>query len=176
MTLLSIGLGMFMMVIGNFNSLIILGSILLLLVLTFWMVGSVRLHETLYGLQDKYRFANRKKQELKHFKQAQQHFRSVRTCDQWWQAICNAGQRLDLSWISLKTEDKDGNISTKIWRTENALPDLSKVVNMTIQLDGNGSDKKHEFELGVSVNSSYESAGHRVMLFSRLLYEYEVVN
>jgi hypothetical protein len=175
MTLLSAGLGMFMMVTRNIESLIIFGCILLLLVLAFRMVGSVRLHETISGLQDKYRFANRKKLELMHFEQAQLYFRSARTYDQWWQAVCNAGQCLDFAWISLKTEDKDGNISTEIWRAVETNPAYSKLMTMTIPFNGNG-ELSREFEIAVMVNGSYESAGHRATLFNRLIDEQKIAN
>jgi UDP-GlcNAc:undecaprenyl-phosphate GlcNAc-1-phosphate transferase len=169
-TLLFAGLGMFMMVARNSESLIIFGCILLLLLLLFRTVGSVRLHQTISALQDKYRIANQRKLEQIRFEQAQLYMRNAQNYDQWWQAVCNTAQRLDFAWLSFKTEDKDGNINTEIWRCEGGSPDLSKLIIMMIPF--NGSELTHEFEIAIPVNGSYESAGHRATLFNRLLDEH----
>jgi UDP-GlcNAc:undecaprenyl-phosphate/decaprenyl-phosphate GlcNAc-1-phosphate transferase len=171
-TLLSAGLGMFMMITRNSGSIIIFACILILIMLVFRVVGSVHLHETISGLQDKYRFANQRKLEQQHFEQAQLHFRSAANYDQWWQAVCNAAQRMDFAWVSLKTQDKGGNITTEIWRSENGLTDIPKLMIMTIPF--NRGDLSHEFEIAVSVNGSYESAGRRATLFNRLIDEHEI--
>lgn len=174
-TLLSAGLGMFMMVTRNSDSLIIFCCILLLLVLLFHVVGSVKVNETFSRLQDKYRMANQKKQELMHFEQAQLHFRNARNYDQWWSAVCNAAERLDFAWISLKSKDKDGNINTEIWRPESTPPEFTQVVVMNVPIKG-GDEVSHEFEIAISLNGSYESAGHRATLFSRLIDEHQVIS
>jgi len=173
-TLLSVGLGMFMMVTRNSDSLIIFLCILLLLLLAFRVVGSVRLRETISGLQDKYRMANQRKRELMHFEQAQLHFRNARTYDQWWSAVCSAAEHLDFAWFSQKIEDKEGNISTEVWRTKNPDLDISKVIIMNIPFNGKSSELSHEFEIAISLKGSYESAGHRATLFSRLIDEHAI--
>lgn len=53
----------------------------------------------------------------------------------------------------------------------NSKTDLSKVMIMTVPLSGNGSGIPIEFEAAISVNGSYESAGHRATLFNRLVDE-----
>jgi UDP-GlcNAc:undecaprenyl-phosphate GlcNAc-1-phosphate transferase len=175
MTLLSVGLGMFMMVTRNVSSLIVFLCVLLLLLLAFRVAGSVQLRQTLSGLQDKYRMAGQRKQYQISFEEAQLHFRSARTSEHWWAAICNAAERMDFAWVSLKTTRKDGSIDVQVWRMADSEPDLSKLVIMTVPLAGNGTDTSHEFEIAISVNGSYESAGHRATLFSRLIDEYQSV-
>jgi len=175
MTFLSVGLGMFMMVTRNSDSLIIFFCILLLLLLAFRVVGSVRLRETISGLQDKYRMVNQRRQEFMHFEQAQLHFRNARTPEQWWAAICKAAEEMDFAWVSLKTTKKDGSINTSVWRTDNTSPDLSNVIVMTIPFHGNG-ELSHEFEIAILLNSSHESAGHRATLFNRLIDEHKVIS
>jgi len=174
MTLLSAGLGMFMLVTRNSSTLIVFFCILLLLLLVFQVVGSVRLKDTISGLQKKYAIASRNKHEQMDFERAQLHFRNVRTHEQWWSAICEAAERMDFAWLFLKTKDKDGTIRTEVWRSVNPDSDLSKVVIMTVPFDGNSTETSHEFEIAISVDGSYESAGHRATLFSRLIDEHTI--
>jgi len=175
-TLMAAGLGMFMMVTRNIGSLVVFFCILLLLLLVFQLVGSVRLKETIEGLQRKYAISNQEHEETRGFEDVQLHFRNARTYDQWWSAVCRAAQQMDFAWVSLKTKGKDGTVCTEVWRTTKAQPDLSVVVTMTIPLRNHGQAGPIEFEIAVTVNGSYESAGHRATLFGRLIDEHEVIS
>jgi len=83
---------------------------------------------------------------------------------------------MDLAWVSLMTTKKDGSIDTQVWRMADSQPDLSKLVIMTVPFNGTGSQASHEFEIAICVNGSYESAGRRATLFSKLLDEHEVMS
>lgn len=175
-TLIAAGLGMFMMVTRNTNSLIVFLCILLLLLLVFRVVGSVRLRETIACLQRKYAITHEVQEEIKSFEHAQLHFRNARTFDQWWAAVCEAAQRMDFAWVSLKTKDKDGTVQTEVWRLADAQPDISEVIIMNIPVRKHGMTGAMEFEIAITVNGSLESAGHRATLFSRLIDEHEVIS
>jgi UDP-GlcNAc:undecaprenyl-phosphate GlcNAc-1-phosphate transferase len=176
MTLLFTGLGMFMMVARKSNSLVIFLCIILLLLLLFNAVGSVRLRETISALQKKYKIASQCKQEQMKFEDAQLHFRNAHNFDQWLEAACEAAERLDFAWLSLKSKGADGTIQTEVWRKSGSKPDFSRLVFMTIPLNKNGDKNSLEFEMAISVNGSLESAGHRATLFSRLIDEhYKIV-
>ena len=172
-TLLVTGLGMFMMVTRDINTLVIFFCILLLLFLVFHVVGSVRLRETIAGLQRKYTITRQIKHEKKHYEDAELYFRRAVTFNQWWDAIGETAQRLNFAWISLKTKNEDCTISTNIWRTADKQVDFSKLIIINIP-HNNNDDFSYEFEIAVSFNGSYESAGHRVTLFARLLDEYNI--
>ncbi len=174
-TLLFAGLGMFMMVTHDKNSIVIFACIIILMLLLFNVVGSVRLRETISGLQKKFQIASRCKQEQMKFEDAQLHFRNAYTFDQWWMAACKAAERLDFAWLSLKSEGEDGAAHTEIWRMPDLKPDLSKLVIMTIPLPQNDNRTPLEFEMAISVNGSLESAGRRATLFSRLIDEHRRV-
>jgi len=175
-TLLSAGLGMFMIVASNISSLMIFLCILLLLFFAFQVVGSVRLRDTIAALQKKYAITQQVHDEIRGFEDAQLHFRNAFTYDQWWSAVCNAAEQMDFAWVSLKTIDEDGTVQTEVWRTAGAPPDLSDVVIMTIPLRNHGQTGPMEFEIAVSINGSYESTGHRAKLFGRLIDEHEVIS
>jgi len=171
-TLLFAGLGMFMMVTHDKNSIVIFACIIILMLLLFNVVGSVRLRETISGIQNKYEISSRCKQEQMKFEDAQLHFRNAHTFEQWWKAACKAAERLDFAWLSLKSEDEDGSTRTEIWRMPDLKPDLSKLVIMIIPLPQNADKTPLEFEMAIFVNGSLESAGHRATLFSRLIDEH----
>lgn len=175
MTILAAGLGLFMIVTRDISSLIVFFCILLLLLLVFRVVGSVKLREIVSGLQKKYEIANQRKHEKTNFEQAQLYFRNACTFKQWWDAVCEAARRMDFVWVSLKTKEPDGTVSTEIWRSTNSDSDPSKIVVMTVPVDGNGTKKLHEFEIAILVNGSYESAGYRATLFNRLIDEHTMV-
>jgi UDP-GlcNAc:undecaprenyl-phosphate GlcNAc-1-phosphate transferase len=172
MTLAFVGLGMFMMITRNAASVVVFLCILLMLLLVFRLVGSIRLRETISALQNKHRIISQHKQERTSFEEVQLHFRTARTPEQRWAAICEAAKGMDFAWLSLKTQSKDGTIRTEVWRTGRAQPGLPKVVTMAIPLGGNGSETSYEFEIAISVTGSYESAGHRATLFGRLIDEH----
>jgi len=170
-TLAAASLGLFMMVSDDFSSLVVFGAVSLLIVLLFRVVGAVRLHDTLTGLQQKYRYSRQEREERRTFENLELRFQQVHDPRQWWQAVCEAAQRMDFAWVSLTTTCKDGRQSTEIWRTPHGPPDLARVVTMTIPFPDGDPDCSQEFEIAISVNGSLESASHRGTLFGRLLDE-----
>ena len=101
-----------MMVSEDLRSLVVFGCVLLLIVLSFRVVGAVRFREVTARLKEKYTVAQREKQEQKTFEHLQLQFRRVRSAGQWWQAVCDAAERMDFAWISLKKTYEDGRIET----------------------------------------------------------------
>jgi hypothetical protein len=144
--------------------------------LLFRVVGSIQLRQTLAGLQKKYKFASQCRREQMEFEQAQLYFRSAHTFGDWWSAVCEAARRMDFAWVSFKTEEKDGTVRVEVWRPDfPPPPDKSGVVVMNFPVRNNGLAGAMEFEIAILVNGSLESAGHRAMLFSRLLDEHGVL-
>lgn len=173
-TLLSASLGLFMMARQDIGSLIVFGCILLLIVLLFLVVGSIRLREIATGLHDKYILSRRQRQERATFEHLQLQFRQVRNFDQCWSAICEAARRMDFAWISLKTNDKDGAERTEVWRlADSEPPDKSEVIVINVPIRSQGLPGAMEFEIAVLVNGSLECACHRATLFSRLIDEHK---
>jgi hypothetical protein len=164
MTLLAAGLGMFMMVTRNIDSLVIFLCILLLLLVIFRIVGAVRLGETIAGLQQKYAITCQIKRETEIFEKVQLYFRQAKTFDQWWQAMCEASQQLD--FIRLKLPLKNGGKET----------DLLRAVKMEIPIQDLENGTQLSIEVDVNVNGSLESAGRRATLFSRLLAERKIAD
>ena len=173
-TLLAAGLGMFMMVTRNTNSLVVFLCILLLLLLVFRVVGSVRLRETIAGLKQKYALTSQMKEEVRSFESLQLLFRRVKTFDDWWASLCEAAEGMDFAWLSLKSTAADGTECTEVWRAPNIQPKAADVLTMTIPVNGQASGSPTELEIAVLLNGSLESAGRRTALFSRLLDEHDI--
>ena len=175
-TLLAAGLGMFMMVTRNTNSLVIFLCVLLLLLLVFRIVGSVRLRETIAGLKQKYAVTSQMKEEIRSFERLQLLFRRVETFEDWWSSLCEAAEGMDFAWLSLKSTAADGTECTEVWRALNIQPKAAEVMTMTIPVNGQESGSPAELEIAVLLNGSLESVGRRTSLFSRLLDEHDIAD
>jgi len=175
-TLLSAGLGMFMMVTHDIGSLIVFGCLLLLLLLLFQVVGAVRLRATITGLQKKYAVTRQIKHEKESFEKVQLHFRQVKTFEQWWQAVCTAAEHLDFLSIKLPLKNIGKTPRTLTWQRNIIEIDKPETINMKIPIRGAKADLRLNIEVNVNVNGSLESAGHRAALFGRLIDECKIID
>jgi len=170
-TSLAAGVGLLMMVQNDAFQLALFAGVLLLLIVLFRVVGAVGLRTTLERLQEKYTTAQCKRQEVKTFEHLQLQFRRIENRQQWWQALCEAAERMDFAWLSLTTTHKDGRIETSIWRGCESKPDMSRIVRMTAPVLDNRDGARREFEIAIWANGSLEAASRRASLFGRLLDE-----
>jgi len=173
-TLLCAGLGMFMMVTRNINSLVIFICILLLLLLVFRVVGSVRLRETIAGLKQKYAVTRQMKEEVRSFESLQLLFRRVQTLEQWWQALCLAADKMDFMSIKLPLMGSDKMPRVLTWQRDGNEADPPETVKMKIPIREIKAGPGCSLEVDINVNGSLESVGRRTALFSRLLDEHNI--
>ena len=175
-TLLAAGLGMFMMVTRNIDSLVIFLCILLLLLLVFRIVGSVRLRETITGLREKYAVNRQMKEEVRSFESLQLLFRRVQTLEQWWQVLCLAADKMDFARLTLPLSSDDSPARTLTWRRDGNEANPPETVKMKIPIREIKAGARCNLEVDVNVNGSLESVGRRTALFSRLLDEHNVLD
>jgi len=171
-TCLAAGMGLFMMIHNGIAPVVLFVSLLVLLVVLFRVVGAVRLRGTVDRLQEKYTRAHCRRQETKTFEYLQLKFRRLGNREQWWETICEAAEKMDFAWLSLKTTHSDGRVETSIWRGSETKPSMSRVVRMTAPLPTDGNGVQQEFEIAIWANGSLEAASHRASLFGRLLDEH----
>jgi UDP-N-acetylmuramyl pentapeptide phosphotransferase/UDP-N-acetylglucosamine-1-phosphate transferase len=171
-TLLTAGLGMFMIAARSVGFVIIFACILLLTVLVFRAFGLVRLRETIEGLRKKYAITCQVKEELYRFDNVQLHFRQATTFDDWWQSVCLAADKMDFAKLALSHENRDGAERTLTWQSTNGTNNPETVVKVTIPIQHLKDASKTNFNVDVHVNGSFESAGRKVTLFCRLVDEY----
>lgn len=175
-TLLTAGLGMFMMATHDINTLIVFGCILLLLLLLFRVVSTVRLQEAIAALQRKYAIARQTRQETECFERVQLYFRQAKTFDQWWQAVCTAAQQLGFWKLRLPLKNGTDPHHTLTWQRDGNEADRSETLKMKIPIRGPSINSHLNIEVDVTISGSLESAGHRAALFSRLLDEHVIVD
>ena len=171
LTLLTAGLGMFMMVTRNINSLVIFLCVLLLVIFIFNIVGSFRLRGTIFGLQKKYDLTRQRKKEKQSFEKVQLHFRQADTFGQWWQATCMAAEKMDFARLRLPMDGNNNPANTLTWYRNPGPVEPTGVVKMKIPIHAIKAGPECNLEVDVNVNGSLESAGRRAALFSRLLDE-----
>ncbi len=168
-TLLAAGLGMFMLVTRNSQTLIVFICTLLLLVLVFQVVGSVRLREIIDGLKRKYAVSSQRKQELETFENIELHFRQARKFDEWWQAVCFAAGEMGFLSSSLPLTNRDGSKRTLSWEKPNGHVRPEEILQMTVPVRDRRAGTSLSIKVQVHANGSLESAGRRVALFTRLM-------
>jgi UDP-GlcNAc:undecaprenyl-phosphate GlcNAc-1-phosphate transferase len=173
-TLLAAGLGMFMMVTRNISSLIVFLCILLLLLLVFRVVGSVRLRETIAGLQQKYAISHQVQDEIKGFEDAELHFRRAMTFNQWWQAVSTAADRMGFLSLSLPLTNRDGSARTLTWWQNSQGTDSDDVLKVSVPIRDRRAGPSLNLKIEVCKRGSLESAGRKVALFTRLMEEHDV--
>jgi hypothetical protein len=176
-TLLATGLGMFMMVTRNINSLVVFLCVLLLLLLAFCIVGSVQLRETIAGLQQKYATSQQVHDEIKSFEEAELHFRRAMNFNQWWQAVSTAAGKMDFLSISLPLTNRDGTPRTLTWQHDGGSTNSDdEVLKVNVPVRDRRSGPSLNLRIEVCRNNSLESAGRKIALFTRLMQEHNVAD
>ena len=178
MTLLFTGLGLFMIVARDINSLVIFLCVLLLLLLVFHVVGSVRIKETIAGLQRKYAITRQIQEEKKNFENVELYFRRAVTFSQWWKAVSTAAELMDFLNLSLPLTNRDGSNRILTWEQENqsCKSDRFEVLKVNIPVLDRRAGNGLNLAVEVCRNGSLESAGRRIALFARLIEEHSIVN
>lgn len=175
-TLLSVGLGMFMMVTRNINSLIVFLCILLLLILVFRVVGSVRLKETILGLQRKHAISQQVHDEIRNFEDAELHFRRVETFNQWWKAVSTTAEKMGFLSVSLPLTNRDGSTHTLTWWQDGQGTVSDDVLKVSVPVRDRRGGASLNLRIEVCRRGSLESAGRKVALFTRLMEEHDIVS
>jgi UDP-N-acetylmuramyl pentapeptide phosphotransferase/UDP-N-acetylglucosamine-1-phosphate transferase len=175
-TLITGGLGLFMIFVRGAGMLAIFGGVLVLLLLAFRAVGAVRFRETLAAVRHNRSIARQVLEQRHAFEDVDLRARDAKTFDQWWGALCLAADKLEFLKLSLDMPTGDGGVRTLLWRRAAPLgpPCPSLAMSMPIRPQGDGPALRAEIE--VYVNGSVESAGRRVSLFGRLIDEHRIAD
>jgi len=171
-TAVSSGFGLFMIVRQDAGALVLFACLLLLLVLLFRVAGAVRVRETILALKRKHASTSSLRHERRTFEDLELCFRRASDDRQWWATVCNAARRLDLASVLATIRDATGNMDIRVWRLREAMPTDDRAVGMSFTVGKAGAQGPVEFEIVVHANGSLESAGHRAVLFSRLVDEH----
>jgi len=155
---------------------LIFACIVLLLLLVFRAVGTVRLRATLAGLKQKYTATREVKQELRAFEDVQLRVRRAQTTEEFWRSMCAAASGMNFLWLSLGYTDAEGCEQTVVWRASGPPPHIHDAIITQIPFrrsgNGNGNGRPPvRLEVAIAATDSLESVGRRTSLFGRLLDE-----
>jgi hypothetical protein len=175
-TLLNAGLGMFMIVTPQVYVLIIFFCILVLLLLIFHIVGSVRLEQIKAAMQKRYKIIHREHEERKSFEEAALYFRRAATFEQWWQAVSTAADKMEFWTVDLPLVNRDGTSRALNWSHNGHDPDPSPegLIKVHVPVRDRRSGSSLNLKIELYKNGSLESAGRRVALFTRLIDENDI--
>jgi hypothetical protein len=124
----------------------------------------------------KYMIFNQKKQEIKSFESIELYFRQARIFEQWWQAVCFAADKMGFVRGLLPIIKRDKSRHILLWEKNGQDIRTDQIVKMTVPVRDRRAGSQLALEVQVQTNGSLESAGHRLMLFSRLIDEYNLAN
>jgi UDP-GlcNAc:undecaprenyl-phosphate GlcNAc-1-phosphate transferase len=175
-TILTAGLGTFMIYTRNFQTIMVFVCILLLLILAFSIIGAVNLRETIKGLQKRHAITNQMKQERESFERVQLQFCRARTFDQWWQSVCLAAKHMHFATISMSVTNRDGTHRCLSLGSKRGQSESQNIIEMVVPIRDRRVGPPLELKAKVYANGSLESAGRRITLFARLMEEYGIAN
>ena len=177
-TLPATGLGMLMMVVRPGHALILLVCILLLLLLVFRVVGSIRPGHIVAAFQKRHTIIHREHEERKSFEEADLYFRRAGTFDQWWQAISTAADKMEFWTVDLPLVNRDGTVRALTWRHNSQVPDPNPggLLQVHVPVRDRRSGSSLYLKIELYRNGSLESAGRKVALFTRLIEEHDIVS
>lgn len=169
-TVIAGGLSLFLLLSHEAEVLFVGVGVLLLLVVFFRAVGSIRLRESMSTLNSNMAMARRFKQDRREFEDAQLHVCAARTFDTWWQALAEVARSLHCSWIALDVCSRDGTASTLVWRHPECSPNRGgHSLSATLPIRDRRVGPPLRLQVVAEVEESLEITGRRIMLFSQLL-------
>jgi UDP-GlcNAc:undecaprenyl-phosphate GlcNAc-1-phosphate transferase len=176
LTILTAGLGLLMIIVPNTLVPFIFLFVILLLLLVFHVVGSVRLEKIITAMQKRYKIIHQEREERKSFEEAALYFRRAQTFDQWWQAISTAAGKMEFWAVDLPLINRDGTSRDLIWHYNGHDPDPSPegLIQVYVPVRDRRSGSWLRIKIELYKNGSLESAGRRVALFTRLIDEHDI--
>lgn len=173
-TVFASGFGMFMILSRSFQSILIFGCILILLLLVFRFVGLVKLDVVLSHLKQKYNISSLIKLEKESFEKARLYFCKAETFSQWWKSVCIAAETMNFANVILPLTNRDGSKHLLTWDKENNVAGHLDRLTMIIPVRDRRAGSQLTIKVNINTNGSIESAGRRARLFNRLIEEYSV--
>ena len=171
-TIMAAGLGMFMMVARDMQTLMIFACLLILIMLLFRAIGAVRLRKTIEDLQRKYYIDRQTKEDVHTFEQLELNFSQVACFNTWWDSVCQVAEKMSFTKVTLPLVQRNGEHKMLIWQRDRNLSSERDTMKMNLPVGDRRAGQKLEIELIVSVNGSLEAAAHRGALFARLMEEH----
>ena len=169
MTAMVAGLALFLMVLEDAGRIVVFGSVLVLLVVTFHMLGAFRLDDALAKLSRQRERARMNSALRVSFEAAELRLREAKTMDEWWQAICDAAEHLGFLRLDMHFAAADGPNRNLAWQRGGASVESKSRARFDVRLGRTKSGDPVSVALEAAVADSIEATGRSVTLFGRLL-------
>lgn len=167
-------LSMLMLFDDTRTSLIVLGGVFGVLLVFFYLIGTIRLGGVIAGVQKRLRVGRQAHEEICEFCHLQLEFDRARSSGTWWQVLCRMADRLDFAWVALDVTDGEGNLKTYLWRCPETPPPSARLTIVKVPAQTVMSNRSIDIEVAVLTNGSVEGAVRRASLFGRLMDEYKI--
>jgi UDP-GlcNAc:undecaprenyl-phosphate GlcNAc-1-phosphate transferase len=172
-TAMAAGLGMFMMITHGSGTIVILFCVILLFLLAFRVVGSVRLRETIARLKYNKAISREATEDSRLFQQLHLAFGQTTSFRQWWQVLCKAAESHGILELCLIATAGSGRRHKFTWQSNNHEKDQDEeVISVKLPISRQRFGIDMEIEAKMPINGLLESTGRRIMLFGRLIDEY----
>ncbi len=175
-TLIAAGLGLFMLITRDAATIMVFACVLLLLVLMFRAVGSVRLREALAGARRNFGIARQERLEKHEYEDADLLLREADSFETWWRAVCAAAEEMELMRVAIPVGKRDGSSSVLVWNHPKLQQLAHESIRMTVPVRDRRSGPSLHVEVHVYTDGSLESAGRRLSLFTRLIDEHSLAS
>jgi UDP-N-acetylmuramyl pentapeptide phosphotransferase/UDP-N-acetylglucosamine-1-phosphate transferase/glycosyltransferase involved in cell wall biosynthesis len=138
--------------------------------------GSSRARDTLSAIRRNRAIARETRRYRHAFEEAQLRFRMAVGFDAWWQEVCAAAESLEFVSVTLPLYNRDGTPRVQRWLRPDSGALEGEIARATLPVRQRRAGGPLQAEVQVAAQTSLESAGHRIALFSRLLGEYSLAN
>jgi hypothetical protein len=176
LTLALAGLGLCMIFLHGIPALAAFGLGLGVLLLVFRAVGAVRLRETLSQARRVRRLSAEARQQQANFEAADLVFSDVASFDQWWQAVCETAQSLELVRVELVLTNRDGSPRRLTWRGNDALASSAGPLQAELPVRDRRAGGSLRLRAEGYVNGTAESACRRLTYLGRICDEHSVAD
>ena len=172
MTLVAVGLGMFMMIARQVGAVVIFFCVLLLFVLVFRLIGVARFHNIIAQLRLNGAKSRKSKQYIDVFENAQLELYRATSLRSFWQVVSKTAEKIGFLEISLTVTAHGGRKHNFTWHSKCNDRPWEEIFSVSLPMNESRFGLPMDVNAKIQLNDSLESAGQCTMLLGRLVDEY----
>jgi ABC-type multidrug transport system fused ATPase/permease subunit len=142
----------------------------------FHVVGAARVGETFAALRRNRTIEREQRRSRMVFEQMQLRFANARTFEAWWYEANSAAESFDFTSLTLTLHNRDGTPRVLKWHSPAVALASRESMSVKLPIRQRRQEGPLSIQIEVAADSSLESAGSRIALFSRLMNEYSVAH
>lgn len=172
-TALASGFGLFMIITHDGGTVAVFFSVIFLLTIVFRAFGAIRLREVIAKIKYKNLISKKTGRDIKVFENTSLELGRNNSFRKWWKTVSQAAEKADLLELELKISNENLRCHKFVWKAENAAQHKD-TINVKVPINNVLQNVNMEIEFKMPANGSLESFGRKMMLFGRLVDEYEM--